>query len=485
MEVSSVATYVEPGHNGDVVDLTAPVVPQPSAAYVHTLEQRAFPTPIPNPIPIPFPFFFSARFLIWKQDPTVGQPGIRTSYISGMILNGPKDARITTELPGITPVARNVNSDFIFTPGTPQFDAAHTWAVVRQTLTMYERLLGGSRIPWAWNTGANVDVLTAHPRAGVTANAYYSRGQKALKFFYFTPAAASSPVFTCRSLDIVAHETGHAILDGLKPGWLGFGQPPQTGGLHEAFGDLSAIFLALSQLDQVEAVIALSKANLHNKNFIAALAEEFGAALGSTTGLRNADNDLKLSQVGNEVHAISQVFTGGIYDVLADIFALERIRQIKSKDPALVLLEVARHVASLLIRAIMAAPASGATYADVVNQMLSISNAQGDPAAYRSYMRSRFTLREVVVSPTPLNALVEGQMEYSDSEFTEGEDVIELEPTDIPASLTAPQNRTGCCGTMFLPEFLIVPEDVVASGKPLSDEELLASEVKELAKAFK
>ena len=31
--------------------------------------------------------------------------------------------------------------------------------------------------------------------------------------------------------------------------WLLSNNPPQTGGLHESFGDLTAIFLALSQLD--------------------------------------------------------------------------------------------------------------------------------------------------------------------------------------------------------------------------------------------
>jgi hypothetical protein len=102
------------------------------------------------------------------------------------------------------------------------------------------------------------------------------------------------------------------VLDALQPGWLGLANPPQTGGLHESFGDLTAIFLALSQLDQVEAVIAQTKANLHDKTFLSDLAEEFGLALGRPNGLRNADNDLKLSQVGTEVHAISQVFTGAI-----------------------------------------------------------------------------------------------------------------------------------------------------------------------------
>jgi hypothetical protein len=470
-----------------IIDLTTPVVPQPTATSVEALQTRlpAIPQPIPIPIPIPFPkFHFGSRFLIWKQDPTVGDPGIRTTYISGLILNGPKDARVTTELPGTTPVARNASADFIFTAGTPEFDCAHTWAVVRQTLTMYQRVRGGTAIPWAWNTGGNTDKLTVYPRAGVTPNAYYSRGQKALKFFYFTPSGSSSVVYTCQSLDIAAHETGHAILDGLKPGWLAVGNPPQTGGLHEAFGDLSAIFLAIAQLDQAEAVIALSKANLHEKNFLAAMAEQFGAALGRPTGLRNADNDLKLSEVGNQVHAISQVFTGGIYDVMADIFAFEWQRQRGSKDPAHVLLEVGRNLCTLLVDAIIAAPASGATYADVVNQMLTISNGQGDPPIYRTFLRNRFTLREVVVSPTPLTAMVEGRIDFTDPNFVEGDDVLELEPVDIPATLEAPQDRSGCCGTMLLPEFTVVDQDVVESGKPMSDEDLLAEEVARLKETF-
>ena len=120
----------------------------------------------------------------------------------------------------------------------------------------------------------------------------------------------------CRSFDIVSHETGHAVLDGLKPQWLNADNPPQTGGLHEAFGDLTAIFLALSQLDQCDAVVAQTKARLHDKTFLADIAEQFGLALGNTNGLRNADNDLTLSQAGTEVHAISQVFTGALYDIL-------------------------------------------------------------------------------------------------------------------------------------------------------------------------
>lgn len=444
----------------------------------------AMARPIPSPIPIPWPMLSGSRFLIWKQDPSVGDLGLRLTYLPTFTLNGPRDSRVRTELAGVTPISKNTQGDFVYPIHTPELDCAHAFAVVRQTLTMYQRVLGGAALPWAWNIGGITDPLTVYPRAGVTPNAYYSRSQKALKFFYFTPSGSPDPVYTCRSLDIVAHETGHAVLDGLKPGWLSGGNPPQTGGLHESFGDLTAIFVALSQLDQVEAAIALTKANLHDKNFLAALAEQFGSALGFPQGLRNADNDLKLSQVGNEVHAISQVFTGGIYDVLADIFAFEKNRQAATKDPAAILFEVGGHVCKLLVHAIKAAPGIGATYADVVNKMLHISKAQGDPPIYRTFIRSRFTVREVVVSPTPLKAIHEGTMKWEDPNFMEGKDIVEMEAHHHPAD-HAHQNRSTCCGTMQLSEHLLNDPKLMETGIGLTDEDVLAPELKELAKVFK
>lgn len=267
-------------------------------------------------------------------------------------------------------------------------------------------------------------------------NAYYSRNERALKFFHFAdPADHQTTIFTCRSLDIVAHEAGHAVLDGLKPGWLTSGNPPQTGGLHESFGDLTAIFLALSQLDQVEAIVVQTRGNLHRKNLLADLAEQFGVALGRPNGLRNADNDLKLSEVGNEVHAISQVFTGGVYDVLADIYSFQQRPHLK--DDAAVLHEVGRYVAGLVLRAIIAAPSHRATYVDVVNRMLALVAADGKPSEYRDFLKDRFTFREVL-SSQPARA-DEGGVE----QFAAG---IQDEPAQF-------QNRTGCCGTMQRGEF--------------------------------
>ncbi|WP_090941618.1 hypothetical protein [Nonomuraea jiangxiensis] len=455
-----------------------------------TMDVVPAPRPLPTSTPIPLAPIVGPRILVYKQDPSVAELGVRAIFIPSAVLNGPTDARLTTELAGTTPVKRGVNGDFVFTPNSPEFDCAHTYAVVRETLTMYQRHNGGDPLPFAWNTGGNIDRLTIFPHGGVGANAFYTRTSKALKFLHFTPKGAEQEVFTCRSLDIVAHETGHAVLDGLKPGWLGADNPPQTGGLHESFGDLTAIFLALSEPDQAEALVALTKANLHAKSFLSCLAEQFGASLGLPFGLRNADNDLKLSEVGNEVHAISQVFTGGIYDVLADIYAHESIKQGMVKSPTMILMEVADRLCKLLFKAIVKAPDTGATYTDVVNQMLQVSAAQQDPNIYRTFIRNRFAVREVVTSPTPFTKVLSGEMELMNADYTgdgkAAKDVTTVKAADTAsASLRAVQDRSTCCGTMQMPEFQVIGTDRLMARGELSDDDILAAELKALKKAFK
>ncbi|TDD80772.1 hypothetical protein [Actinomadura rubrisoli] len=444
--------------------------------------------PVERAVPMPAPQVTGHRFLIYKQDPSVTALGVRLVFVPTVVLNGPMDARIRTELSGTAPVARNANGDFIFTANSPQFDCAHTFAVVRETLTMYERHNGGNPIPFAWNVGGNTDRISVFPRAATGANAFYSRTAKALKFLFFTSQGqpASSTVFTCRSLDIVSHEMGHAVLDGLKPGWLAAGNPPQTGGLHESFGDLSAIFLALAQPDQAEALVALTKANLHDKSFLPALAEEFGAALGMPGSLRNADNDLKLSQVGNEVHAISQVFTGAVYDVLADVYAFELARQRRTKDPTVILIEVAAHLCKLLFDAMVASPATAAKYVDVANKMLQISASRGDPAIYRTFIRNRFAVREVTTAATPLRDMMSGLMRMTEADYTgDGRDVTEVEVHDEhSASLRAEQDRSRCCGTMQMPEYQVIDAERLAKRGALDDDDILRPELEELSRAF-
>jgi hypothetical protein len=439
--------------------LDQPGRPRPSgAALASPGSAGAFDagTPASGAGNVPPPFAFGSRVLMWKQDPSVGEIGTRKAFLPGVVLAGPRDARIEIKDAAISAVEPNAFGDFVTMPDTPQFDAVHTFAVVRQTLTMYQRALSNAGslmpLPWQWNSSVDTAPLQVFPYGLPNVmNAFYSRSQSSLKFGDFIPPSETARVYTCRSFDIVSHETGHAVLDGLKPHWLEANNPPQTGGLHESFGDLTAIFLALSQLDQCEAVVAQTKAHLHDKTFLADIAEQFGLALGSTTGLRNADNDLTLSQAGTEVHAISQVFTGAIYDILADIFAFERKPELE--DCAGVLHRVAAWLRGLVLRALIAAPDVAATYADVANEMLRICQEDGRPPEYAAYIRDGFARREVLDVPLDAGPL-----------HPPGLRLAAL-VSDAPG---ARQDRRACCGTMNLAEYYDVERLLDAEAQALA-----------------
>ena len=331
---------------------------------------------------------------MWKQDPSVKKVGIRTTYIPTEVSNGPSDADISIE--GVPTVIGNADNDFMFDPAENpiEFDAVHTFTVVRKVLTMYRRAFNRNNITqnfsWQWGQGP----IRVYPRAGIEANAYYSREEKGLRFFYFHPGnnEAEPLLYTCRSFDIAAHETGHAILDSLKPGFWNSWHP-QTGGLHEAFGDLTSILAMLSQMDMCEAIIAESKGDLHAKSFFPAVAEQFGEAFGRTDGLRNADNDLKLSEVSNEVHDLSKVFTGAVYDILADCY--KDYYKEELYDQSETLFRIGKHVTSLLIMSIYNGPERNATYKDIANQMIEI-----EPDAKRKeFIQKQFADREIIGGP--------------------------------------------------------------------------------------
>jgi len=328
---------------------------------------------------------------IWKQDPSVNNPGVRSAYIHTPVEAGPRDGDV--EIRGVPTVIANADGDFLFDAAENplEFDAVHTFTVVRQVLTMYRRALNRNGVTqnfdWQWGD----EPIAVYPRAGLDANAYYSREEQSLRFFYFHPGnnEALPRIYTNRSFDIVAHECGHAVLDSLRPGYWD-SLHPQTGGLHESFGDITAILTMLAQLDQCDTIVAESKADLHNKSFFPALAEQFGAALGRPMGLRNADNDLKMSEVSNEVHAVSQVFTGAFYDILADIH--DDYQKPDEYDQAETLFRIGKHMTALIILALVNGPQRDATFADIARKMIEIEPVE----KWKGFIDAQFARREVL-----------------------------------------------------------------------------------------
>ena len=66
-----------------------------------------------------------------------------------------------------------------------EFDAVNAFAVINHVHQMYERALKRMdhtrELRWNWGAGP----IKVFPRAGDWANAFYSRDEKALAFFYF------------------------------------------------------------------------------------------------------------------------------------------------------------------------------------------------------------------------------------------------------------------------------------------------------------
>ncbi|GBB94306.1 hypothetical protein RclHR1_02330004 [Rhizophagus clarus] len=306
------------------------------------------------------------RVRVWKSDPSVNKVGIRELYlINTDIETGPVDSLLET-VSTTKPIEPSANGDFLLdfentpsqipeTDNHVQFDVVHTFSIVRY---VYNLLTGDLQYldgrppvlhrPWGENKK-----LSIQPHAGEQANAFYDRNDGSLKFYYMRRKDGGQPVYLCRSLDIVAHETGHSFLDTLQPGWLtGSGQP---GAIHEAFGDLCSLFVLISMADVADLFITLTKANLRDPdNFISAIGEEFGDALYANRGkgLRNLSDPIKGSETNTEteIHDLSVVFSAFCYDVLVDIFELERNSSIKSDTQTL--MDVGSNLRRALIIAI-------------------------------------------------------------------------------------------------------------------------------------
>ena len=94
-------------------------------------------------------------------------------------------------------------------------------------------------------------------------------------------------VFTCLSHDIIAHETTHAILDGMH---RRFNEPsnPDVLAFHEAFADLVALFQHFSLPNVLRHQIAATRGDLASQNRLGELAQQFGQAIGKRGALRSA-----------------------------------------------------------------------------------------------------------------------------------------------------------------------------------------------------
>jgi hypothetical protein len=202
----------------------------------------------------------------------------------------------------------------------PHFHQLNVWAVVQRVLEFYEEPWAlGRPVPW----GFDGNRLIVVPHAGYGENAFYDHTTKSLQFYYYGDLA--KPSYTCLSHDIVSHETGHAILDGVRPLYNNLSSL-QTPAFHEFIGDLTAIMLALFNNDIRRYVAKSTGADFSAATVLANLAEEFGQKLQDRPYLRSALNQETMSSIKGSLspHDVSQVLTGAMFEIL-DLMGKKRM----------------------------------------------------------------------------------------------------------------------------------------------------------------
>lgn len=193
-----------------------------------------------------------------------------------------------------------------------QFHQVNVWAVLQRAMTFFEQGQGlGRPIPF----GFEGNRLIVVPHAGYGKNAFYDRKSKSLQFYYFDNDDGKR-VYTCLSTDIINHEFGHAVLDGVRPYFIE-SSLDETGAFHEFMGDLTAILLILRNNKFRSKLVESTGGDLSKADQLSRIAEEFGKAASDNDYLRTADNDLKMSdRIGSGPHALSEVMTGAMYEIL-------------------------------------------------------------------------------------------------------------------------------------------------------------------------
>ncbi|MBS2034607.1 hypothetical protein JST97_06460 [bacterium] len=263
------------------------------------------------------------------QDPLVG--GVREVTLKGS--GGLANERMSVQ--DQASVARpDADGNFLYELGTPEFQQGNTFVAANRTLDMFEKAVG-HKIPWAFQGD-----LKIHTHYGSGFNAFYLRQDHSLNFFDGVDQKTGKTIHGSESLDVISHETGHAILDGLRPGlmgWFGSGEAPA---FHESFGDMTAILTSLQDDLVIERVCQETGGDLRKPNVAARLAEEMSQGINHTYlqstrpeswVMRDANNDYLYVRpeglpekappevLSPEPHSFSRIFTGAFWEMLSGV----------------------------------------------------------------------------------------------------------------------------------------------------------------------
>jgi hypothetical protein len=358
------------------------------------------------------------RLTVFAQDPNVRSRGkILTAKVevpTEYLRKGPAGHRVHV-------IDYDTSTDRLLAPGlvddadqfadvdpntlvdNPYFHAQNVYAIAMATLSHFERALG-RRVQWGF-AGHQIKIA---PHAFADANAYYSRDDEALMFGYFP--ASSGTVFTCVSHDIVAHETAHALIDGLRRHYL-LPSSPQQAAFHEGFADVVALLSVFKLPGVVDAVLkpadehvdkalviqksALTVARLRETALIT-LADQMGEELTGVRGnalrksaeLSRSDHHVKRL---TEPHDLGEVLVAAMLNAFLEVWVRRLFpygsRGVQALDRSHVVTEgaaAAEHLLTMAIRAIDYAPPVDLQFGDFLSALLTAdTEVHPDDTKYR------------------------------------------------------------------------------------------------------
>lgn len=310
-------------------------------------------------------------------------------------------------------IYEEVSSDQILSD--PQFHAQNAYAVVMATLARFETALG-RHVQWAFaGLGHQIKIV---PHAFAEPNAFYSRRDESLLFGYFPSRhKPSETIFTCLSFDVVAHETTHAVVDGLRERYMEPSSPDQAA-FHEGFADVVAILSSFRLREVLDHIFprprsgrvprALFEPKALQRTALLGLADELGDELGAIRGhaLReSATLDPRNLDLGAdeflEPHRRGEVFAAAMINAFIGVWCrrieplidssstgtLDRDRAIEEGTTA------AGHLLTMAIRALDYCPPVDLQFGDFLSAVLTADQEiQPDDSkfGYREALRSVF-----------------------------------------------------------------------------------------------
>jgi hypothetical protein len=287
------------------------------------------------------------------------------------------------------------------------FMAVSVFGTVLRTIYMFEEEdTLGRTIKW----GFDEPQLLVVPRAGYDPNAYYSRETRSLEFCYFdNPGDPAHRVYTALSRDIVCHETGHAILDGIAPHLLyaTYAKAPQTFALHESVSDLVAVVMSFRSGHLREAILEETRGSIDDVSAFSSIGEEFGQARYNLDCLRDLRSPLRIDEVKpGDGYGLSQVLSAALYKMIIGMhkrwwqkFSGEGAALDYSQSGKALAIAV-EHFKRMIFRALDYLPPAEVSFADYGRAIIAADQASHpDDKEEREFICQEFFERGIVTSP--------------------------------------------------------------------------------------